>query len=269
MPWAIEQKDGEYLVIRENGKIVGRHPSRKKALAHQAALYAIEADIKKARERKFQSRAEAARYAAQIRWGNRGGAQATAATKPAPGAAAPSDPLAARINEGTKALTDAGFTVEVLDSESITADMRNELDDKWNATFSAMTDKPTLQQKDQFSVGSEAIQKTGKGEGKRVLIVARDDDGNIAGVANMSLQGDVAYLSYMATTKLTKGTGSALFGQSVKSAIDKGFDTIRLQSLPGANSFWREMGFVPVAALKRPMQIMERGKLKELAGQLT
>lgn len=268
MPWDIKRRGAEYLVVRDTGKIVGRHPSKTKALAHQRALYATEETVKKARKRQFASRSEAGRHAAQIRWGNRS-AGATSATKPAATATATTDPLAARINEGTKALTDAGFTMEVLDSASITADVRNEIDDRWRGTFDAMGDKLTLQQESQRDVGTSAIQNTGKNDAGRVLILARDADGNVAGVANMDLRGDVAYLSFMATTKLTKGSGSALFGQVVKTAVDKGFSEIRLEALATANSFWREMGFFPVANLKRPNQIMERGKLGDLIGQLT
>lgn len=270
MPWDIKRRGSEYIVVREGGKVVGRHGSRKEALAHQRALYATEEEMKKAYKRQFASRSEAARYAARIRWGNRnaadGGANAEApAAKPAA-----TDPLAQRINEGSKALRDAGFTVEVLDAAAIDRDKRNELDEQWYNTFSAITMKPDNVQKSQYDIGNAAINKTGKEEKGRVLIVARDPNGVVAGVASVkvSTQG-VATLSYMASSKTVKGTGSALFGDVVKHVTANGGTLIRLEALATANSFWREMGFFPVANLKRPNQIMERGMLGELVAQIS
>lgn len=41
MPWALEERDGETLVVnRDTGKVMGRHPSRARATAQLRALYA-------------------------------------------------------------------------------------------------------------------------------------------------------------------------------------------------------------------------------------
>jgi hypothetical protein len=47
MPWDIKQRGSQYAVVqRDNGKIVGTHPTRAAAERQQAALYASEADEK-------------------------------------------------------------------------------------------------------------------------------------------------------------------------------------------------------------------------------
>jgi hypothetical protein len=51
MPWDIRQRGSQYQVVqRDNGKIVGTHPTRNQAQAQQAALYATEDDQKKSNE---------------------------------------------------------------------------------------------------------------------------------------------------------------------------------------------------------------------------
>lgn len=47
MPWDIRQRGSQYAVVqRDNGKIVGTHPTRAAAERQQAALYASEAEEK-------------------------------------------------------------------------------------------------------------------------------------------------------------------------------------------------------------------------------
>jgi len=66
MPWKVENRGGEYVVVREGTeKVVGKHSSRSKALAQLRALYAAKRYVEKG---KFASRSEAGRYAAEQRW---------------------------------------------------------------------------------------------------------------------------------------------------------------------------------------------------------
>lgn len=51
MPWDIRRSGSTYEVVqRNNGKVVGRHSSRRQAEAQQAALYATEDDQQKAEQ---------------------------------------------------------------------------------------------------------------------------------------------------------------------------------------------------------------------------
>lgn len=51
MPWDIKRRGSDYVVVqRDNGKIVGTHPSRSAAEQQQAALYATEDDQQKAEQ---------------------------------------------------------------------------------------------------------------------------------------------------------------------------------------------------------------------------
>jgi hypothetical protein len=55
MPWEIKQNAAGcsgYAVVKEDGKLVGCHPSRSRALAQMRALYASEADSKKMHDKK-------------------------------------------------------------------------------------------------------------------------------------------------------------------------------------------------------------------------
>ena len=40
MPWDVIQRNGKWVVVDKHGKVVGTHPSKKKARAQQKALYA-------------------------------------------------------------------------------------------------------------------------------------------------------------------------------------------------------------------------------------
>lgn len=64
MPWKLGKRNGEIVVVRESdNKVVGRHKSRKKAVAQLRALYAIE------KAKSFGGdRSAAGRYAAEQRW---------------------------------------------------------------------------------------------------------------------------------------------------------------------------------------------------------
>lgn len=65
MPWHMERRGDKVVVVKDSdGKVVGTHSDRRKAIAQLRALYASET-ISKAR---FASRSEAGRYAAEIRW---------------------------------------------------------------------------------------------------------------------------------------------------------------------------------------------------------
>lgn len=51
MPWDIRRSGSTYEVVqRNNGKVVGRHSSRRQAEAQQAALYATEDDQQKSEQ---------------------------------------------------------------------------------------------------------------------------------------------------------------------------------------------------------------------------
>jgi len=39
MPWIISKKGNKYVVKNKEGKVVGTHPTRIKAIAHLRALY--------------------------------------------------------------------------------------------------------------------------------------------------------------------------------------------------------------------------------------
>ena len=47
MPYDIRRRGSTYNVVDENGKVVGRHKTRREALDHQRALYANVPDAKK------------------------------------------------------------------------------------------------------------------------------------------------------------------------------------------------------------------------------
>jgi hypothetical protein len=74
MPWRVEKEGDEFVVVKlTDGKVVGRHKTRGKALAQQRALYASESRIAKMRAvlkaRSFGGdRSAAGRYAAGVRW---------------------------------------------------------------------------------------------------------------------------------------------------------------------------------------------------------
>lgn len=75
MPWKVERRKDKFVVLREDGKLVAEHDSKKKAMAQMRALYASEYWMRKGRARQFASRSEAGRYAAHIRWANNRGEQ--------------------------------------------------------------------------------------------------------------------------------------------------------------------------------------------------
>lgn len=55
MPWEIKQNAAGcsgYAVVKEDGKLVGCHPTRSRAVAQMKALYASEADAKKMQDKK-------------------------------------------------------------------------------------------------------------------------------------------------------------------------------------------------------------------------
>jgi len=55
MPWNIKQNAAGckgFAVVKENGELVGCHPSKSRAMAHMRALYASEADTKKMKDKK-------------------------------------------------------------------------------------------------------------------------------------------------------------------------------------------------------------------------
>lgn len=53
MPWRIQKKGDKWLVVKEeDGKVVGTHPSREKALAHLRALYANVPEARKEAKKK-------------------------------------------------------------------------------------------------------------------------------------------------------------------------------------------------------------------------
>ena len=55
MPWEIKQNTAGcsgYAVVKEDGKLVGCHPTRSRAVAQMKALYASEADAKKMQDKK-------------------------------------------------------------------------------------------------------------------------------------------------------------------------------------------------------------------------
>lgn len=65
MPWHMERRGDKVVIVKDSdGKVVGTHSDRRKAIAQLRALYASES-IRKA---SFSSRSEAGRYAANIRW---------------------------------------------------------------------------------------------------------------------------------------------------------------------------------------------------------
>jgi hypothetical protein len=50
MPWQIKNNAAGckgFAVVKEDGELVGCHPSKSRAMAHMKALYASEADSKK------------------------------------------------------------------------------------------------------------------------------------------------------------------------------------------------------------------------------
>ena len=65
MPWHMERRGDKVVIVKDSdGKVVGSHSDRKKALAQLRALYASES----IRKDRFATRSEAGRYAANIRW---------------------------------------------------------------------------------------------------------------------------------------------------------------------------------------------------------
>jgi len=42
MPWDVIRRGTKWVVVDKNGRVYGHHPSKKKARAQQAALYASE-----------------------------------------------------------------------------------------------------------------------------------------------------------------------------------------------------------------------------------
>ena len=47
MPYDIRRRGSQYLVVDDNGKVVGRHATRAEAARHQRALYANVPDASK------------------------------------------------------------------------------------------------------------------------------------------------------------------------------------------------------------------------------
>lgn len=45
MPWKLESRDGEWLVVKDDGSVAGHHSSRADAIKHQRALYANESKV--------------------------------------------------------------------------------------------------------------------------------------------------------------------------------------------------------------------------------
>lgn len=40
MPWSVKRRGHKYVVVKPDGKVVGTHSTREKALQHLRALYA-------------------------------------------------------------------------------------------------------------------------------------------------------------------------------------------------------------------------------------
>jgi hypothetical protein len=47
MPYAVERQGSFYVVVDDDGKVVGRHDSKEEAVNHQGALYANVPDASK------------------------------------------------------------------------------------------------------------------------------------------------------------------------------------------------------------------------------
>jgi hypothetical protein len=52
MPWNIRKRGDKFQVVKKDGKVVGTHDSRAKALRQQAALYSKEKKVKMSHRRK-------------------------------------------------------------------------------------------------------------------------------------------------------------------------------------------------------------------------
>tara|TARA_R100000963_G_C4629811_1_gene95176 strand:+ start:574 stop:735 length:162 start_codon:yes stop_codon:yes gene_type:complete len=52
MPWDIRKRGSKYQVVKKDGKVVGTHSTKAKALKQQAALYSSEKKGKMSRRRK-------------------------------------------------------------------------------------------------------------------------------------------------------------------------------------------------------------------------
>lgn len=200
-------------------------------------------ELDKARERRFATRSEAARYAARVRWGNRGATEA-GAEKPA----APSEisPLGSRCRDAMERHRAAGFTVEIIDGPSFTGTKQGELEDAWNATMAPILRNVKygdVGQRD--NMGRKAISYMGTSRDESMLVL-RHESGAIAGVALLyqsPVTGQVK-IEYAATSGIMKGSGSALFGHIANHAASRGSTEMTLSAIPTAVSFWGEMGFV-------------------------
>lgn len=200
-------------------------------------------ELDKARERRFATRSEAARYAARVRWGNRGAAETPAEKPPAQ---TETSPLGSRCKDAMERHAKAGFTVEVIDGPSFTGTKQGELEDAWITTMA-----PVLRSAKYGDVatrdnmGQKAISMMGSSKAESMLVL-RHESGAIAGVALLyqsPVTGQVK-IEYAATSGIMKGSGSALFGHIVNHAASRGSSELTLSAIPTAVSFWGEMGFV-------------------------
>jgi hypothetical protein len=102
----MERRGDKVVIVKDSdGKVVGSHSDRKKALAQLRALYASES-IRKAR---FSSRSEAGRYAANIRWMGHIPEQVKLGFKVAKPKSEQSEDLADSVFLETSKIIDAGF----------------------------------------------------------------------------------------------------------------------------------------------------------------
>lgn len=199
-------------------------------------------ELDKARERRFATRSEAARYAAQVRWGNRGG-ETAGVEKPT--AVAERSALGSRCRDAMDKLEQAGFTVEVYSGDRWSFLAHTQVEDAWSTTMAPIVRTVRSQQATtRDGIGQKAISNMGT-SGNESLVVIRHESGAIAGVALLyGPIGGQMRIEYAATSGIVKGAGSAMFGHIAKEASDRGATGLILSAIPSAVSFWGEMGLV-------------------------
>lgn len=204
------------------------------------ATKAVDA-INKARERRFSSRSEAGRHAAQIRWGNRSGGS-TSVEPPAP--TSPYSQIATRCRDAMDAHAAAGFTVETYDAKSLTREKKDELNRAWTTTMKAQYetgDKEDLNRRTNMAIKAlEGVSTVGR------LTVLRHPSGAIASIGLTYTREGMTTIAFAASSGIMKGSGSAMFGHIVRDTARSGISSLKLDALPTAASFWKEMGFLPV-----------------------
>jgi GNAT superfamily N-acetyltransferase len=257
MPFSLMRRDGDVVVVRErDGKVLGRHKDRKKALRQLRVLFSLE-------KASFGGdRSAAGRYAAEQRWKNH---KKKEEDKKGRG---DRSPLAQSIIEANESLAKAGCTVRTIEITKRDSELSQRLRDSLRKSYRKVVQKiaeldeetpeenplwvesaHNLMDKSIYFDDTEYNYRNPDPVGQFIILVEKNN--LIVGAMRYKPDNlkeefkdkEAGEISYAGSFRVAKGIGTAMFGEALKIAAKTGTGAIKIEALDTAKGFWESQGF--------------------------